>query len=192
MRRPVLLLTVFVLLAFSLNSISAQPPLVDAALYIVNTPDCNQLEVRYRPTLDVTGQNHSAGIFTVRFPSSLGGTLTAISSPYGYALALTGIGEGGFDYYAFQFVETNFITLTAGMESVAATLQYSGGAVNGDFELTTGDPWTTAENGEYYIELSGQELAGVLYDADNGPDIPTASASPSSISAPASSTLRDC
>ena len=190
MKRSILFLPFLLLAVLLTSNLVAQNPLIDAALYTVNAPDCNQLEVRYRPTLDINNANHSAGIFTVRFPSSLGGTLTVVSSPYGYTFAGPVGNANGYDYYRFQFVQSYFITLSAGVESVAATLEYSAGAVTDDFELITGDPWTTANNGDYYIELLGLELTGVLYDAvvDN-PDVPTASASPATTDGLTSSTL---
>jgi hypothetical protein len=190
MRRPLLIIPIVIFMAFSVNGLFAQA-FIDMALYVTNSPDCDRLEVRLRATQNVDNQNYSAGVFTVRFPTALGGTLSTVSSPYGYAFAnLSAIDQGGFDYYAFQFVQSNFVTWTAGVEYVAAVLEYSGGPATGGFELITGDAWTSANNANFYQELGGAERQGIYYHPNvNNPDIPTLSASPATICGAGSSTL---
>ncbi|MFZ2898090.1 MAG: hypothetical protein WA004_05680 [Saprospiraceae bacterium] len=187
MKRRLLLLSLLALLSFT-GRLSAQA-YVDMALY--NNPPCSdKLEVRLRPTQDVNNLNFSAGIFTVRFPSSLGGSLSVMSSPYGYSFAGPAGTDGTYDYYRFQFVVNNFVTWTANQEYVAAILQYSGGPAVGGFELITGVTWTMDNNGDFYVELAGDERQGIFYLTPSGePDVPTVQAVPSTICSGSNSTL---
>ncbi|MBN8680928.1 MAG: SprB repeat-containing protein, partial [Chitinophagales bacterium] len=132
---------------------------------IVNFPaNSDKLEVRLRATEDVVDLTYSGGIFTVRFPSTLGGSLTVFSSPYSYTFAGPVGNDGTYDYYRFQFAfPFTGVDWDACTEYVAATLQYSAGPANGPFELITGNAWTSANNGDYYQELDGLDLTGVFY-----------------------------
>ncbi|HLP95073.1 MAG TPA: SprB repeat-containing protein, partial [Saprospiraceae bacterium] len=132
---------------------------------IVNFPaNSDKLEVRLRATEDVVDLTYSGGIFTVRFPSTLGGSLTVFSSPYSYTFAGPVGNDGTYDYYRFQFAfPFTGVDWDACTEYVAATLQYSAGPANGPFELITGNAWTGANNGDYYQELDGLDLTGVFY-----------------------------
>jgi hypothetical protein len=187
-RRLPFLTTAWFLVLFAWNLTAQQ--FVDMSMYVINSPSCNQLEIRVRPTQNFSG-NYSGGVFTVRFPNSMGGALSVFSTPYGYGLSLTGINQSGYDYYAFSFGgNTNNVNWVGGQEYVAAVLQYSGGSAVTGFELVTGDPWTIPNNANFYQELNGLGYQGVFYAPNlNTPDIPTVSASPASVCGGGSSTL---
>ncbi len=138
------------------------PTLIDMSL--VNNPvSSNKLEVRLRPTLTVASGAYSAGVFTVRAPVALGGTLNVFSSAYNYAFAGPAGTDGTYNYYRFQFVQNFVVNWNAGQEYVAAILEYSAGPATGAFELVTGTAWTNSNNGNFYQELNGLEAEGIFY-----------------------------
>jgi len=166
------------LMCLFVGNLSSQV-LIDMAIY--NAPiNSSTLEIRLRPTADVLPlplRNFSAGVVTVRFPSALNGTLSVISSTYGYSIAVVGLNQGGYDYYALQFFGTNFVSWLSGQEYVAAVLQFSNGPATGGFELTTGVTWTNNENANFYVELDGVPRQGIFYTpVCTLPDVPTVSA----------------
>jgi hypothetical protein len=155
------LLIIFLSFAFA-QSLAAQA-YIDMTMQ--NIPvNSNKLEVRLRTTDLVTNGLYSSGVFTVRYPTALGGTLSVFSQVYNYTIAGMPANSGGFTYYRFQFATNYTVNWNACEEYIAVTLQYSGGPANGAFELITGVPWTNQNNGEYYQELDGQERQGVFYN----------------------------
>lgn len=137
-------------------------PLIDMTL-LNNPANSNKLEIRLRPTQMVTSGAYSAGIFTVRFPVALSGSLSVFSSPYNYSFAGPSGTDGTYNYYRFQFVQNFVVNWTANQEYVAAILEYSDGPATGAFELVTGVTWTNNNNGNFYQELNGLEAQGVFY-----------------------------
>jgi hypothetical protein len=122
---------------------------------------CNQLELKVRSAEALSG-NYSAGIFTIRYPESLGGVLTVAHSVFGYQVSAQGSGNDGYRYVALSFAQTNFISWQGGSAYTAALLTFDAGPVGAHFELVSGVPWTNHHNGNYYQELGGQERQGVL------------------------------
>ena len=135
---------------------------------IFNAPaNSDKLEVRIKPTQTVIGGAYTAGVFTVRFPSSYGVTLTApgsLNNPlFRYALANQGT-DGTYNYYSLSFVSPFTVNWTVGVEYPIAVLQINAGcgSGNGTFEIIN-NAWTIANNGNVYQELNGIEAQNILY-----------------------------
>lgn len=146
--------------------LSAQSKIIDLGIF-KKPAERNQLELRIRPSETVVNGAYSGGIFTVRFPSSYGVTLSVVagSAQYGYAFAGPVGQHDGYDYYRYQFSgSVNMVNWEKDKEYPVLTLQVSGNAPNNaKFELVTNDSWTRAHNGDYYQELNGGELQRQFY-----------------------------
>lgn len=137
---------------------------------IFNDPaGSDKLQVRLKPTETVTNGNHTAGVFTVRFLSTYGVTLTAptpLNNPlFRYGLANQGT-DGTYNYYSFSFVSPFTVNWTAGVEYPIAILQINAGCGNGNgtFEVIN-NTWTNDNNGDVYLELNGIESQNIIYQA---------------------------
>ena len=149
---------------------AAQANTVDIGLFNVPTGS-NTFEVRIRPTQNLSG-GFSAGIFTIRFPSSYGVTLSVASTAYNFSIQMTGT-SAGYDYYGFSGTSFYNVTWNANQEYTLATIQHSStGMGNGIFELVTGDAWTNAHNGNYYIELNGGNAEKGFYNTQASAPLP--------------------
>lgn len=152
------------LLFFGVSYSRAQ--VVDLGLF-KKTSNHNQLDVKLRTTEDVVNGAYSGGIFTVRFPSTYGVTLSAIQNTVLYSYTFAGpVGQfDGYDYYRFQFAgSVNVVNWEKGKEYPLVTLQVNGKAPSkAVFELVTNDPWTSANNADFYQELNGLELERAFY-----------------------------
>jgi hypothetical protein len=155
------------LLAFTVNgALSAQSKIIDIGLF-KKTSDHSKLEVRLRSTQNVENGSYSGGIFTVRFPSSYGVTLSEVpgSSPYGYSFAGP-VGQfEGYDYYRYQFAgSVHFVNWEKGKEYPLLTLQVNGTPPpRAAFELVTNNEWTRKNNADFYQEAKGAELERTFY-----------------------------
>lgn len=152
--------------------VSAQ--VIDFGIY--NNPSgSNKMEIRLRASQNVVDGALSAGVFTVRYPAAYGVNLTVVpaSSPYGFAFAGPVGNSGGYRYYRFQFANNFNVNWTAGQEYTAVVLQHSNdGSGIGSFELVTNDSWTNGFNGNFYIELDGNEKQGVFYHPSTAVPLP--------------------
>lgn len=153
------------LICLTPQAVQAQK-IVDLGIF-KKASDASQLEIRLRPAQDVTNAPYSAGIFTVRFPSDYGVTLMEVpgSSPYGYSFAGPMGQLDGYDYYRYQFAgSVYFVNWEKNKEYPVLTLQVNGNLPpNPVFELVTNEPYTKANNADYYQELNGQELERKFY-----------------------------
>lgn len=155
------------LLAFAWNGfLVAQSNILDLGIF-KKPNDPGKLEVRIRPAQNVTNAAYSAGVFTVRFPSNYGVTLSEVpgSSPYGFTFAGPVGKEDGYDYYRYQFAGSVFIVnWDKWKEYPALTLQINGiPKSNGVFELFTGNTWTREQNADYYQELNARDAQRRFY-----------------------------
>jgi len=152
------------LLAFGAVSVQAQT--IDLGLFR-KSANSSKLDIRLRPTEDVVNGAYSGGIFTVRFPSSYGVTLSAVPNTALYSYAFAGpVGQfEGYDYYRFQFAgSVNTVNWEKGKEYALMTLQVNGTTPpNAKFELVTNNNWTRANNANFYQELNGLELQRGFY-----------------------------
>jgi sarcosine oxidase delta subunit len=142
--------------------------LIDIGIF--NEPaNSDNLVIKIRPSLNLVNASYDAGVFTVRFPSSLGTTLSVLSStPYGYGFVSPVGSSGGFDYYRYSYVAGGTpppLNLTGGQEFTIATLQHSGGCTgNGTFEIAS-DAYTTSINGDFYQEMDAADQTGSIYQS---------------------------
>jgi len=154
------------LLLLSIGAVSAQAQTIDLGLF-KKSAISNKLEVRLRPTEDVVNGAYSGGIFTVRFPSSYGVTLSAVPNTVLYSYAFAGpVGQfEGYDYYRFQFAgSVNTVNWEIDKEYPLITLQVNGTTPpRAKFELVTKTTWTRSNNADYYQELNGLELQREFY-----------------------------
>lgn len=135
---------------------------------IFNNPvNSDKLEVRIKPTQTVSNGSYTAGVFTVRFLSSYGVTLTApaaLNNPlFRYAIANQGT-DGTYSYYSLSFVSPFTVNWTSGTEYPIAILQINAGcgSGNGVFEIIN-NAWTLTNNGNVYQELNGNEAQNLIY-----------------------------
>jgi len=154
------------LLLISVGAVSVQAQTIDLGLF-KKSASSNKLDIRLRPTEDVVDGAYSGGIFTVRFPSSYGVTLSAVPNTVLYSYAFAGpVGQfEGYDYYRFQFAgSVNTVNWEKGKEYTLITLQVNGTTPpRAKFELVTKTLWTRSNNADYYQELNGQELQRAFY-----------------------------
>lgn len=111
---------------------------------IFNIPSgSDKLEVRLKPTENIVSGNYTAGIFTVRFLTSYGVTLTAptaLNNPlYRYAIVNQGT-DSLYTYYSLAFVSPFILNWNTGVEYPIAILQIIAGCNGGDgtFEINHG------------------------------------------------------
>jgi len=156
---------IFFILAGFPMMVSAQSIL---DLGIFNNPgNSDRLEIRIKPTQTVSNDVYSAGIFTVRYLSSYGVTLSAppgLNNPlFQYALVKQGT-DALYSYYSFSFVNVNVVNWNVSTEYPIAILQINAGcgSGNGTFELIN-NTWTANNNGDYYQELDGIEAQNIFY-----------------------------
>lgn len=160
----------FLLIAFAAmlfhGVLSAQSNLIDLGIFKKPT-DHSKLEVFVRPAADLTNQAYSGGVFTIRFPTSYGVTLSAVpgSSPYGYTFAGPVGQADGYDYYRYQFSGSVFmVNWKKNAEYPVLTLEVNGTTPpNPVFELVTNSDWTRANNSEYYQEINATEAQRQFY-----------------------------
>lgn len=151
---------------FLQSSSHAQSALLDLGIF-KRTSDHSKLDIKLRPVVDLMNQAYSAGIFTVRFPSSYGVTLSPVpgSSPYGYSFAGPVGQADGYDYYRYQFSgSVHMVNWKRDKEYPVLTLEVQGTPPpNAVFELVTKNNWTLENNADYYQELNAQECQRQFY-----------------------------
>ena len=137
-------------------------------LGIYNSPvGGNKLEIRIKPSQTVSNGVYSAGVFTVRFLSSYGVTLSApagLNNPlFVYALSYQGT-DATYSYYSFSFANIFNVNWNSGNAYPIAILQINAGCGNGNgtFELINNN-WTGNNNGDYYQELDGNTANNIFY-----------------------------
>jgi len=135
---------------------------------IFNNPvDSDKLEIRIKPIQNVNNGLYSAGVFTVRFLSNYGVTLSAppsLNNPlFRYTLSKQGT-DGSYSYYSFSFVQTFTVNWNTGIEYPIAILQINAGCGSGtgDFEIIN-NAWTSANNADVYQEMGGVEAQNIIY-----------------------------
>jgi len=162
--------SLLVLLTCSLEAISAQSPIIDLGIF-KKAPNGTKLEIRLRAMEDVVNGAYSGGIFTVRFPSAYGVTLSAVPNTALYSYAFAGpVGQSeGYDYYRFQFAgSVNTVNWEKGKQYPLITLQVNGTPPpRAIFELVTNNEWTRANNANFYQELNGVSLERDFYKLPN-------------------------
>jgi hypothetical protein len=165
MNKP--LFTLFASLLFLTNGVLlAQSKSVDLGLFR-KSANSNKLDIRLRPTEDVVNGAYSGGVFTVRFPSSYGVTLSVVPNTAMYSYAFAGpVGQfEGYDYYRYQFAgSVNTVNWQKGKEYPLITLQINGTTPpRAKFELVTNVSWTRSNNANYYQELNGAGRQRTFY-----------------------------
>jgi len=165
MKKNMFLLIAFITLLLN-GAVSAQSNLVDLGMF-KKPSDHSKLEVRVRPMADVTNVSYSGGVFTVRFPTAYGVTLSAVpgSSPYGYTFAGPVGQADGYDYYRYQFSGSVFmVNWKKNTEYPVLTLEVNGTPPpKAVFELVTKNDWTRANNSEYYQEMNAAQAQRQFY-----------------------------
>jgi hypothetical protein len=156
--------------------ISVKAPILDIGIFDASTPlpaGFNKLKVKIKSIEDVMTTNFSSGVFTIRINHDFGVDFTNADiiqkRPLAYgltkkALNVLDVSDGlRYDYFAFSFVSDSIVNMTAGAPYDVMTLKYRCGAA--DFQLVTGDVWTNANGGNYYMELGGYNAKRDIYQA---------------------------
>jgi hypothetical protein len=149
---------------------------------IFNNPSgSNKLEIRIKPNqnLSPSGGGYTAGLFTIKFPTTYNASLNVVSSSYGYAQAATNPPvpgpngtEGGYDYYIFSKVSGSGGTFNANEEYVIAVIEIiSPTSGTGTFQIAN-DTWTDNNNGTYYQEYNTDPANNVIYQATTSAALP--------------------
>lgn len=179
---PFFLLLSFVFFA-GLHKANAQPCcLLDMGIF--NSPEnSNTLEIRVKPTTNLSNGVFSGGIFVIRYPISYNVTLTLQTppQPLGYVNAANGT-DAGYQYKAYSTeVLTGSLNWSEGQEIVVAVLQVSNtGSGYGVFELTTDSYAASIAAGDpFYQEMAanGQNGGGfgqqnIFYQASTSAPLP--------------------
>ncbi|MDH7515328.1 MAG: hypothetical protein QHI48_05600 [Bacteroidota bacterium] len=163
--------TAAVVLGFLLASTSAmQAQQVDAGIFPGSGAT---LEIRLRPSDTVMTLPLSNVAFTIRWPTAYGVSLGTASSPV-YAIAKQGAETvaGNYRYQKFAAATAQSITWSPQVEIPVLTVpvQQTGSGV-GTFELVN-DSWTSANNGEYYVEIAGLNKTGTIYQSSASVPLP--------------------
>jgi hypothetical protein len=153
MKSTILLLSIFLLC----REVSAQSNEVPGGIF---NPTGRTLSVKVRPTasFNSAGRNLLTNIVaTIRWPISLGVTLSAPVSPvYGVAFADSGI-AGGYKYIIYAAADNTLLNWTANNEYELFTVDVSGTPA-GTFELTN-----AVINGEWYVEINGIDRTNPIF-----------------------------
>jgi|GEM_PF-2102040 len=158
-KTPLIILMMFFLLAGKTYSV---PPCCLVDMGIFNNPvNSNKLEVRIRPTIDISNGNYSAGTFVVRFLTSHNLTLSISTQTMPVNLnpfthSIIGVANSGsYTYYIFSFFGSNINqNWSAGDDVLAVGLVVNGGSGTATFELTT-DAFAVSIAGDaFYQELA--------------------------------------
>lgn len=168
-----ILISFYLLVLLGTGKMSAQS-IIDLGIF--NQPaNSNKLEIRTRSTQNVSPGYLSGLVFTVRHPATYGVSLSVDFGPP-YFLQASGTGTSdGYVYYSFSFGGNPFlVNWTAGVSYLAGVLSIvnEGGSGMGTFELVTHDPWTIANNGNYYVELNGTNMRNVFFQPNTAAPLP--------------------
>jgi hypothetical protein len=130
----------------------------DFQLGIYN-PTGNKLEVRAKSISTYTSIPFTDIIFTIRWPSSYGITLGAITTSYGIAKSFGQQSPGdGYTYQIFAGTSGPIVTFNSGTEYPLVLVSVTAGTGTGTFELITGTTWTAANNADIYFEMNLAEV----------------------------------
>jgi hypothetical protein len=138
--------------------------LVDIGLFETT---CADFEVRLRPGMDITDAYLTNLVFTLKWPV---GTVNLIDINSTFVAQQGPVQQsGGYNYAIFVGVPffTN-LNWTAGTEYVVMTFSHDESG-SGTCTIEIGDDaFTAANNADYYFELLGEDLTGVIYhNAEN-------------------------
>ncbi len=160
----------------------AQANSIDIGVF--NVPaGSNKLEIRIRPNqnLSPTSGGYTAGLFTIKFPTSYNAVLNVVSSAYAYAQATTqpppptpipNGTQGGYDYYIFSKASGSGGTFIANQEYVIAVIEVvSSMSGMGVFEIAD-DTWTANNNGTFYQEYNTGDAQNIIYSTSTMAALP--------------------
>jgi hypothetical protein len=108
-------------------------------------------------------------VFAIRWLDSYGITL---GDPVSAVYSITRQGpvyiSGGYRYQKYAAATAQSITWTANTDVPVMTVSVpQTGNGTGTFSLAH-DAWTSASNGEYYVEIAGRDCTGSIYQSDAG------------------------
>ena len=139
----------------------------------------NKLEIRLKPNQNIANANYTGGIFTIRYPTSSGVTLSPLVNPYGYGTSKVSNHSDGFTYCSYNYAAASSVVKlnwSVNQENVILVLQTSAlTSSNATFELVTSQPWNEINGGNYYQELNADASVGaqnVIYNASTGVTFP--------------------
>ncbi len=160
---------------FYINGSVASYGKIDIGIY--NTA-CGDFEVRCKSVLGIPGNYLTDILFAVKWPvTSPNASLINASSPVLFGIAQQGstAQSGGYNYATFVATPLSaLLNWTAGTEYTVLTFSHNkGGVGTGDFVIGN-DTWTTANNANYFTELSGLDNTGDIYASATGVDLGTA------------------
>lgn len=183
-KTPLVIVLALFLVAGKVSSI---PPCCLLDMGIFNNPaNSNKLEVKIRPTINITTGNYSASTFVVRFLTSHNVTLSVSLqtmpvnlNPFSHSI-VGSASSGSYTYYVFSSTASNVIqNWPAGVDVLAVGLVVNGGSGTVIFELTN-DAFAQALAGDaFYQELAangenggGSGQQGVFYNASTSAVLP--------------------
>ena len=154
-----------------MQPLSAQDQ-VDIGIFSSTT---NQIDVKIRPNFTINSDQVISNIkYSIRWsdPSIVITNITYIS-PYFLAPQGGPVLSGGYYYQLFDCVPGAPVgsTISPGQEVLVSSFTYSAGSSCSFFEIIDSDAWTSANNADFYVELGGADVTGIVYDAF-APDFP--------------------
>ncbi len=139
---------------------------IDAGIF---NPSDSTLEVRVRPSSAVPTLPLSNIVFTIRWSNIYNVQLGApVSAAYSVSKQSGEQISGAFRYQRFAAATAQSVSWAANAEIPIMTIPVRQvGQGTGTFELTN-DSWTAANNSSFYVEISGQDRTGVIYQSSVG------------------------
>ena len=127
--------------------------------------DCGDFAVKCKSELGIVDGYLTNILFAVKWPETdPNASLINAASPL-FTLIQQGstVQSGAFNYAIFAAKPNVLLNWTAGTEYTVLTFSHDkGGVGTGDFVIGA-DTWTTANNANYFAELSGEDNTGTIY-----------------------------
>jgi|GEM_PF-3174315 hypothetical protein len=155
----------FVILFAMLNqSFFVQANQIDIGIFeTVSFPKKN--EVRIRPDFNISSIQTITGIlYTIRWDDPAITITTQNIFPFFVSPQGSPVLYNGYYYQVFTAVPSLAIAMNANQEYIISTFTYTNGNC-AKFQLIT-DEWTQTHNGNFYIELVGNDVTGIIYNGN--------------------------
>jgi len=151
---------------------------------IFSSANPNQIDVNIRPNFTINSNQVISNIkYSIRWsdPSIVITNITYIS-PYFLAPQGGPVLSGGYYYQLFDCVPGAPVgsTISPGQEVLVSSFTYSAGSSCSFFEIIDSDAWTSANNADFYVELGGANVTGIVYD-EFAPDFPVSCPDPMTV-----------
>lgn len=132
---------------------------------IFENPESTVFTVKARPTFTISGQAVTNVQLTIRWEQTSGVTSLAwLGTTVGLVPQGEAIQAGGYNYQVYASTGGGNLNWNAGTEYTILTVAPDNQDFNcARFEIAL-DDWTSANNGDYYFEVVGEDRTGIRYE----------------------------